>query len=125
MKAFHPKKLSLAILGFVLVSHVFTAYPASAVSLGLKEAKDLAKAQKIYMGTAQEAVQKVISFILSIAAVVALAALVWAGFLYISSFTNEKNIEKAKHVALYAIMGLIFMAVAFLILKLIEQNFTS
>ncbi len=124
MKLFQSKKRYLAVLGLALICYMGTAYPAVADSLGLSAAKDLATKENLYKGSAGEIISAIVQWLLSIAAIVALLALVWSGFLYITSFTDEKNVEKAKHVALYAIIGLVMMVLAFVILRVIEQTFT-
>lgn len=112
----------------VFISIVLTVYilstPTASAALGLDKAANLATDEGLYIGGASGVVKKVILILLSLSAVLALAALIWAGFLYITSFTNEKNIEKAKHVARYAIIGLIMMVAAFLIIQIIGQNFS-
>lgn len=115
--------LHLAFISIVLTGYILSAPSVSAV-LGLDKAENLATNQGLYIGGASGVVKKVILILLSLSAVLALAALIWAGFLYITSFTNEENVKKAKTVALYAIIGLIFMVVAFLIIQIIGNTFS-
>lgn len=99
---------------------VTIAYPALA-ALGLEEAGKVATDQGLFQGTLSGIIREVILWLMSLSTVIALAALIWAGFLYISAFTNEKNVEQAKKIAFYAILGLILMGGAFLIINVVRK----
>ncbi|MDH3324870.1 MAG: pilin, partial [Candidatus Peregrinibacteria bacterium] len=55
------------------------------------------------------------NFLLSVAAVLTVAGLVWAGFLYITSFVDEGQAEKAKKVITYVIVGVIVILASYAI----------
>lgn len=58
-----------------------------------------------------------IKFLLPYAGVIAFGAIVYAGFLYLTGFAQEENIEKAKKILLWSIMGLILIFSAYSIVS--------
>ncbi len=64
-------------------------------------------------------------FLLPIAAVVAVAAIVWAGFLYITSATDDGNAEKAKKIIMYVVVGIIVILSATIIVESFFYNGTK
>lgn len=69
--------------------------------------------------------RNVILFLLSLIAVIALAAIIWAGVLYVASFGNEKRIHTAKQIILYAILGLLLAGGSFAIIQLVSSVLTK
>ena len=59
-----------------------------------------------------------VKFFLVIAGVVAFAGLVYAGFLYLTAFTNEENGEKAKKIIIFTIIGIIVILFSYVIVDL-------
>lgn len=68
---------------------------------------------------------RIINFLLSIIAVVALAVLIWGALMYILSLGNESRAEKAKKIMLYAIVGLILAGLSFAIIKIVQTFLTG
>lgn len=64
-------------------------------------------------------------FLLPIAAVTAVAAIVWAGFLYITSSVDDGNTEKAKKIIMYVIVGIIVVLSATIIVNTFFYNGTK
>ena len=58
-----------------------------------------------------------IQFFLPFAGVLAFAGIVYAGFLYLTGFAQEDNIEKAKKILMWSIIGLILIFVAYSIVS--------
>jgi len=54
----------------------------------------------------------IVNFVLIIVGVLALAFLVYGGFLYITSGGNDQTIEKAKSIIINAIIGIVVIGVA-------------
>jgi TRAP-type C4-dicarboxylate transport system permease small subunit len=54
----------------------------------------------------------IVNFILIIVGVLALAYLVYGGFLYITSHGDESQTEKAKNVIVYAVVGILVIGIA-------------
>lgn len=65
-----------------------------------------------------------ISVIVSLGFIVMLVMIVMAGFKYLTSGGEPKALQAAHHALVWAILGVVFMAVAWLILQLIF-NFTG
>lgn len=60
-------------------------------------------------------IMRVVKFLLSFGALLALAVIVYAGIMYIISLGDDKKTAAAKRMILYAIVGLIIAAASFLI----------
>lgn len=56
---------------------------------------------------------KVINYFLGLVGLVAVLMFVIAGFQYLTSGGNEQTIEKAKHTLLYAVIGIVIVALSF------------
>lgn len=63
----------------------------------------------------------VINWILSLAAVLALLALVVGGVMYIVSFGNDQRTQSAKKIIISAIIGLVIIGVSFLVIEMINS----
>ena len=66
----------------------------------------------------------IISVVVGLAFIVSLVMLVWAGIKYLTSGGEPKAIQSAHLTVTWALLGILFMAIAWLILQLIE-NFTG
>ncbi len=67
-------------------------------------------------GTAQgdlaAVILRIINYVLAIVGVIALAYLVYGGFMYITSAGNEDRVEAAKQIIINAVIGIIVIGVA-------------
>jgi hypothetical protein len=64
--------------------------------------------------------RNVVSVVLGLAGIVLFIMLILGGFSYITSGGDPKKVESARNTLTYAIGGMIFIALAYLILKFIE-----
>ncbi len=62
----------------------------------------------------------VVSVVLGLAGIVLFIMIILGGFSYITSGGDPKKVESARNTLTYAIGGMIFIALAYLILKFIE-----
>lgn len=62
---------------------------------------------------------RLINFMLSVAVVLAVGALVWGGILYITSLGNDKRTQLAKTIIFSAIFGLVIIILALLLVQLV------
>ena len=62
----------------------------------------------------------VINVVLGLAGIVLFVMIILGGFSYITSGGDPKKVESARNTLTYAIGGMIFIALAYLILKFIE-----
>ncbi len=69
-------------------------------------------------------IQFVINIILSITALIALLFLIIGGFWYITSAGNEETAEKGKNTVINAIIGLVIIALSYVIVRVVI-NFVS
>ncbi len=63
----------------------------------------------------------VIKYVLGIAGILALAGIVWGGFLYITAGGNQDRIESGKNAVFYSVVGLIVIGLAFAIVSFVFQ----
>ncbi len=61
------------------------------------------------------------NFLLPIAAVIAVLAIVWAGILYITSFGDDGRVETAKKIIIWVFVGIIVIAAAYAIVNFFMQ----
>lgn len=73
------------------------------------------------IGDLKDVFTSVVQTILGFGAIVLFIMLVAGGFRYIAAGGDPKAIEGAKNTLTYAILGIVLVASAFLILRLIEQ----
>lgn len=64
--------------------------------------------------------QNLISIVVGLGFVAVLVMLIWAGFKYLMSGGDQKSIQQAHQVVTWALLGMFFMALAWLILQLIK-----
>lgn len=69
---------------------------------------------------AVDILKSVISFLLSLVAVLALAALIIGGIMYIVSLGDENRAKQAKQIIMYAIIGLLVVGMSFAIINTIK-----
>ena len=62
-----------------------------------------------------------VSALLAIAGILLFIMLIWGGFSYITSGGDPKKVEQARNTLTYAIAGMVVVALAFMILRFIED----
>jgi hypothetical protein len=67
-------------------------------------------------------IENIINFLFIVAAPVAALLFAYAGFLYVTDAGSGKNLSKAKSIFTTAFWGLVFMASAWLVVKLIVST---
>ena len=67
----------------------------------------------------EEMVGNIISLMVGVGFIVMLVMLVWAGIKYLTSGGEPKAIQSAHSVAVWALLGVVFMLIAWLILQLV------
>ncbi len=71
------------------------------------------------IGDAPRFIRQVLAIFLTIVAVIAVAAIIWGGFVYVTSAGEEDKARKAKLVILYAIIGLLIIGAAGIITNVV------
>lgn len=93
---------------------------------GINKAKELAQNGGIKTGgSISDIIKGLISIVTGLAAIIALAAIVIGGIMYITSFGDEGKSEKAKKVILYAVIGLIVIGLAGIIVNVVINTVTK
>lgn len=72
----------------------------------------------------EQVFKNIISVVVGLAFIATLVVLIWAGFKYLTSGGEPKAVQAAHHTVTWALLGIFFLAIAWLILQLIE-NFTG
>ena len=72
----------------------------------------------------EQVFKSIISVVVGLAFIATLVVLIWAGFKYLTSGGEPKAVQAAHHTATWALLGILLLAIAWLILQLIE-NFTG
>ena len=67
----------------------------------------------------------IITILLYIAGIVLLGAILYGGFLYISSAGDEAKATKGRNSILYGIIGAVIVMLSFVIIKIIQQVVSS
>jgi hypothetical protein len=110
------------IRGSVIVSFLsmpFRAANAQALSKGVADVKTFATNQGLFQGSFTDVIGKIILFILSLTAVIAVAVVIWGGFAYLTSLGDEKKVGKAKQIILAAVIGLVIIGLSFTLVQVI------
>lgn len=72
----------------------------------------------------EQVFSNIISVVVGLAFIAMLVLLVWAGIKYLTSGGEPKTIQQTHQIVTWAFLGVLFMAIAWLILQLI-QTFTG
>ena len=78
---------------------------------------DATGTNQFYTGSLESVINTILSSILGFAALISVIYIVYGGFMYLTSAGNKDNIGKAKTTLIYAIIGLLVIALAFAIKK--------
>lgn len=108
------KKILYILLAYLL------PIPAFASDLGLSKASGMG-----LEGDLVGMIKKIVVAGLTLVGAVALAMIVYGGFLYISAAGDESQIKKAKTVIIYAIIGIIVIGVAYALVAFVIGAFGS
>lgn len=63
--------------------------------------------------------EKVVEYVLSLAGVLALAGVIYGGFIYLTSAGSQERIETGKNAVVYSVIGVIVIGLAFAIVQFI------
>lgn len=67
----------------------------------------------------RQTVVTIINYFLGFLGLLAVIMIIYGGFLYVSSAGNEENVGKAKKIILYAAVGIVMIALSYLIVRTI------
>ena len=115
--------LNFAFILFMILASLFIIQPVFAVCDATEMAKPVAeRSTDCAAGLDQiELIFKnVISVVVGLAFVAMFVLLVWAGIKYLTSGGEPKAVQSAHQIVTWALLGIIFMAIAWLVLQLIH-----
>ncbi len=65
---------------------------------------------------------KYVNFVLPYLALAAFVGFVYAGFLYVTAYGNDEQIQKSKKILIYAVVGLIVVILSYSIVQLLTKE---
>lgn len=68
---------------------------------------------------------KIVNYSLALVAVIALAFIVYGGFLYVTAHGEAQEIEKAKGIIVYAVIGIIVIGIAAAVVTFVINSVIS
>ena len=113
--------LFLIVVAFISLSQPVSAQ--NAFQLGINNAGAAAAKGGLFQGKIADVLVTVIKFFLSLIGLIAVAAIIYGGFLYVTAIGDEKKSERAKEVIIYAVIGLIVIGAAALITNVVITTF--
>lgn len=93
--------------------------------LQLANAEEVVLESPIKWKTPGELIAAIIRYVLGFIGILAVAALIWGGFLYLTSGGNENQIKQAKSVITYAIVGLVLALASYIIVNTVIKAITG
>lgn len=100
--------------------HIPTAEAQGAFKQGFTEVKNAAVGAGVNVpGSPTAFIISILTVVAAVLAAIALAALLYGGFLYITSLGEEDRARTAKRVILYAIIGIIVIGAAGILVNVI------
>ncbi|MEK7629304.1 MAG: TrbC/VirB2 family protein [Patescibacteria group bacterium] len=109
------KLISVGLLSFFLFALSFMAVNAAEVTGDLQP--EIVGVESFTKERLTSTVTIVVNYIIGIVAIVAVVMIVWAGYLYITAGMDEKNVEKAKKMLLYGIIGIVVVILSYSIVS--------
>ncbi len=109
----------LCFLMLVIALPAFAEPNSTTFGGGLEALKKIAEKNKL--NTTQTStkgiLQTITQWLLSLVGTIAVISLLYGGFLYITSQGEEGPVEKAKHIILYSVIGIIIIGVSAIIVN--------
>ena len=110
----------LSAIGTALTYHVFTLATAAAQGFG-GQLPDITDTAEGGSGATRDSIVKVINFVLTFLALIAVIFVIVGGFRILAAGGNEENVTKGRKTIIYAIIGLLIIFFA----RVIVGFFTS
>lgn len=122
--------LSLAAPVAVSAANIENSVCSGANTLGISEPlvdpdKQCEKLEGTGSGKANALIEKIINIISIIVGIIAVIMIIYAGFRYITSAGNQESVQTAKKTLIYAIIGLVIVALAQIIVQFVLKETTS
>ena len=109
-----------------LVIGVFSALPAlAAVNTGIEEGGTLQTSLGLGTGDVRIIIANIIRIFLGLLGIIAVALIVYGGFLWMTSAGNEERVTKAKQVIINAVVGLVIILLSYIIVAYVITKLLS
>ncbi len=118
------KKFLLPAFGFLAAS-LFFIDPALAQLVLPTDNPEQISAGTFWDGSLRQAVKTVINFILFFLGLVAVAFIIYGGFLYITSQGEDQEVEKAKNIIKYAFIGIVVVLISYALINTVLGGLQS
>ncbi|MDH3324869.1 MAG: PKD domain-containing protein, partial [Candidatus Peregrinibacteria bacterium] len=92
---------------------------SGAFPTGSFTAPEVDKYDGISETSARSFILKVLNFVLSFLGIICVAAIIYAGFLYVTGATDEGNYEKAKKIIIYVVIGILVILVSYALVNVV------
>lgn len=118
------KKLIALSLGFVFALGFFATGTEMAFGQAIGTIIDsndrpVALGNDSFAGSAREAIKTYINFALIFLGIIAVAFVIYAGFLYVTSQGDDGAVEKGKKILIYAVIGIIVILISYALVNTI------
>lgn len=118
------KILKYIVLVFVLIMTVVPMIVFAQLDLGFEGAEGIADEASLSIREPAEFIKDAINLALGLIGLIALAVLIYGGFLFITSSGDEDKAAKAKRLILYAIVGLLLIGASVIVVNLVIDLFS-
>lgn len=117
----NKKALKKAIIATVIMATALTIFNVAPVSfaqlISPNDQPSLIASQTGGEGDIKELAKKILNFVLTFLGFIAVAFIIYGGFLYVGSGGNDENTGKAKKIIINAIIGIIIIFASFAIVN--------
>lgn len=79
----------------------------------------------VHCGDLEECVKGVVEYVLRLAGIVALAGVVYGGFIYMTAAGTQERIEAGKNAVTYSVVGIIIIGLAYAIVQTVFEALST
>jgi hypothetical protein len=73
----------------------------------------------------RQAIIDIINYVLTFLGIIAVAIVIWAGFLLLTSAGNEEQVSSAKSTIIYALIGIVVILISWVLVQFVVQIFND
>jgi hypothetical protein len=121
MNMINRKPLKKAIIATAIMAVALTVFSFAPVSfaqlISPNDAPSLVQSQTGGEGDIKELAKTILNFVLTFLGFIAVAFIIYGGFLYVGSGGNDENTGKAKKIIINAIIGIIIIFASYAIVN--------
>lgn len=117
--------IPLATSSGVFAANIEDSVKCGANTLSITKTIDCEKLGDEGTDKANKLIAKIINILSIIVGIIAVIMIIYAGFKYITSGGNQENVKAAKNILIYAIIGLVIVALAQIIVQFVLKEATQ